>query len=142
MATKVYNASEVFITFGAILIEGKGDGTFLTIEPNEDDFTFVPNTDGSGTRSATNNRSARMTVTVAQSAEVNDLLSTAHNLDRDTPGGVTAAFLVKDNLGTSLYAAETAWITRFPTSEFAKESGTREWVFETDVLVQTIGGLP
>lgn len=141
MAAKIYNADQVTIVYGPIIITGKGDGTFLSIAYNEDAFTFVPNTDGSGTRSATNNRSAQLTVTVAQSADVNDLLSAAFLTDQNTPGGVPLPLLVKDQLGTSLYAAATAWVMKLPDSEFAKESGTREWIFETDELVGFVGGV-
>ena len=75
-----------------------------------------------------------------QSSSVNDLLSAERELDRNTPGGTGGkALLVKDNSGTTLFSAETAWIQKPPTAELNREATTREWVFRTDVLIANHG---
>jgi hypothetical protein len=113
----------------------------VSVEQNEDSFSLAVGTDGDACRAKTNNRSARITLTLLQSSLSNDLLSAVHNLDILSPNGDgIGPFLMKDNSGRSLFAAEKAWIVKPPTSAFAREAESREWVIETDNLVQQVGG--
>ncbi len=140
MPAKVYNPKDITIIFGPIIVSGFADGTFLSIDFNEDAYSLQVGTDGEGTRSKTNNKSATITFTLMQSSDTNDLLSALHQTDISTSGGDgIVPFLVKDLQGTSLYVAETAWIRKAPTSEFGREAGPREWAIETDNLVAFIG---
>lgn len=140
MSAKVYNPKEVVIVFGPIIVTGFADGTFLSVDFNEDAYSLQVGTDGEGTRSRTNNESATVTFTTMQSSDTNDLLSALHQVDKNTPGGDgIVPLLIKDLQGSSLYAAETAWIKKAPTSEFGREAGPREWTIETDKLVAFIG---
>jgi hypothetical protein len=141
MAAKVYDAKSVIITFGPILVSGFADGTFVSVDQNEDSFTLQMGTDGEGTRSKSNNKSHTITFTLMQSSDSNDLLSAQHNLDLATPNGDgIGPLFVKDLLGRATYLAETAWIRKPPTAEFGREAGPREWTLETDNLVRLDGG--
>lgn len=142
MAVKPYDASQVSVVFGGATLDGFAEGSFVTITPQNPDFTYQTNSDGGGTRSASSDRSATMTVTLAMTSETNDILSAFHNEDRNTPGGVLREFQVKDLLGNTICSAETAWITQFPDVEFAQESGSRAWEFGTDNMAWTVGGNP
>jgi hypothetical protein len=140
MPVKVYNPKDVVIILGSIIVTGFADATFLSVDFNEDSFTLQVGVDGEGTRSKSNNRSATATFTTMQSSDANDLLSALHALDINSGGGDgIVPMLIKDLQGTSLYAAETAWIRKQPTSEFAREAGPREWVIETDDLDALVG---
>lgn len=140
MPAKVYNPKEVTIIFGPVIVTGFADGTFLSVDFNEDAFTLQVGTDGEGTRSKSNNDSATIAFTLMQSSDSNDLLSALHNIDKNTPSGDgIVPLLIKDLQGSSLYTAETAWIRKAPTSEFAREAGPREWTIETDKLVAFVG---
>lgn len=140
MPAKVYNPKEVVIIFGPIIVTGFADGTFLSVEFNEDAFTLQVGTDGEGTRSKSNNESGRATFTLMQSSDSNDLLSALHGVDKSTPSGDgIVPLLIKDLQGTSLHSAETAWIVKGPTNEYGREAGPREWVIETDNLVSVTG---
>ena len=57
MAVSTYNPDEVAIVFAGIPISGFADGTFLSVEQNEDSFTMQVGTDGEACRSKSNNRS-------------------------------------------------------------------------------------
>lgn len=142
MAVKIYDPDQVTIVFGATIIgSGWADGTFVSVEQDEDAFSLYVGTDGEGTRAKSNNASATITFTLAQSALANDLLSAQYNLDLLTPGGVgVVPLLVKDGSGRSLFAAESAWIQKPPRAEYGREVGTREWTIRTDSLVQFHGG--
>ena len=141
MPLRTYDPSQVTIVFAGIPISGFADGTFLSVEQNEDSFTLQIGTDGEGTRSKSNNRSGRVTLTLMQSSLANDLLASLHSVDLSSPGGDgIGPLLVKDNSGRSLFTAEKAWIVKPPTGEFGREATSREWIIETDHLIQTHGG--
>ena len=141
MSLGVYDSKQVSVTFGPILITGYADGTFISVEQNEDSFSLLVGADGDACRSKSNNRSARVTLTILQSSPANDLLSALHNEDVLSPSGDgVQPLMVKDNSGRTICAAERAWIVKPPTTEYAVESGSREWLFETDNMLHNVGG--
>ncbi|MCP4605065.1 MAG: DUF3277 family protein [Proteobacteria bacterium] len=141
MALYTYSSDQVFITFGPITMnKGRGDGDFGVISQNEDSFTLVVGTDGDATRSKSNNRSGRFSITLMNSDPSNDLLSAMHNVDLNSNGDGINPFAVMDMSGTSVFTCEHAWIVKFPDTTLGREVGSREWVFETDSLINHAGG--
>ena len=141
MGVSTYDPAQVAVVFAGIPISGYADGTFLSVEQNEDSFALQVGTDGEACRSKSNNRSGRVTFTLGQWSEANDLLSALHNLDINTPNGDgIGPLLVKDNSGRSIFSAEKAWIVKPPAAGYGREAESREWVVETDNLVQFHGG--
>lgn len=139
MAAKTYDPSQVAIIVGGFQITGFADGSFVTIARNADAFALYVGTDGEGTRAKSNNKSGRITLTLAQSSDSNAILSGIAAADELSNNGIVPV-LIKDNSGVSLFAAETAWIVKSPDSEFGREVGTREWILETDNLAVFVGG--
>jgi len=139
MAVKTYDPSQVALIVGGFNITGFADGSFVTVARNADAFALYVGTDGEGTRAKSNNKSGRITITLAQSSDSNAILSGIASLDELSNNGVVPV-LVKDSSGLSLYAAETAWIVKSPDSEFGKELGSREWIIETDNLAMFVAG--
>jgi len=136
MSVRNYDPANVSMFFGPIEVNGFAQDAAISVEHDEDDWSLVVGVDGEGTRSKTSNASGTITVSLMQSSPANDLLSAHRTLDKNTPGGIGGVpLLIKDNSGTSIYAAETAWIQKAPTAELNREASTREWVFRTDVLV-------
>ncbi|MCP4570696.1 MAG: DUF3277 family protein [FCB group bacterium] len=143
MSTTLYTyaSDQVFVTFGPITMnDGRDDGDFCVVEQNEDAFALQIGTDGEACRSKSNNRSGTITITLMASSPTNDLLSAMYNVDINSNGDGINPMGVVDLSGTSLFAAEKAWIKKPPSTTFSRESGSREWVFETNVLVQHHGG--
>jgi hypothetical protein len=139
--TKVYDPASITMSFAGINIQGLADGEFVSLEQNEDAFTVQIGSDGDGTRSKSNNRSGRVTFTLMMSSSTNDLLSALHTLDLESPSGAgIGPLMIKDLNGTTLITAERAWITRFPTAAYDREATSREWIIETDKLIQLQGG--
>lgn len=138
MAVRTYNPKEVSVIVSGYIIGGFADGTFVNVERNNDSWTLSVGADGEGTRSKSSDRSGRITITLNQSSASNDVLS-ALELTDDATGTGTFAFLVKDNFGTSLFAADTAWIVKPAAAPYGKESDNREWIIETDNLRSFIG---
>lgn len=139
MTMRNYRAEDVAMVFFGIPITGLADGTFVKVSMNEDAFKLTMGTDGDSCRSATKNGSGRVEFTLGQWSRTNDLLSTVHTVDKLTGDGV-GPFLQKDNSGSSLYAAENAWIVKSPEAENAREPTKRVWVIESDHMVMHVGG--
>ncbi len=140
MALRTYDPVQIAMIFGGP-ITGFADGTFVSVEYNEDLFTLLVGSDGEACRSKTNNNSARITFTLGQWSQSNDFLSALMNVDLNSPlGDGIVPFLLKDLSGTTVLAAEKAWLVKPPTIEYAREPGSREWVAETDFLTFLAGG--
>jgi hypothetical protein len=139
MAVSTYDPKQVAIIFGGFSLSGFADGSFVTVERNEDAFTLQMGTDGEGTRSKSNNKSGRVTVRLMQSSESNAILSGIAKSDELSNSGVQP-LMVKDNSGASLYVAEQSWIVKMPSAEYDREASEREWIIETDSLQMFEGG--
>lgn len=138
-AVATYDTNKILVVFGGYTLDGFAEDSKVTVEYNEDSWTLQIGVDGEGTRSKVNNRSGKVTVRLRQTADSNAILSGLAESDRLTNAGALP-LMVKDAGGDSLHLAETAWIVRIPSAEYAAEAGEREWVFETDVLVTFLGG--
>lgn len=140
MGVDTHDPADIIFTVSGKIISGFPKGTFLTVERDEDSFSFQPNVDGGGTRSMNRNRSGKFTFQLARNSDANQILSTLMLVDEQSGAG-TFSVLVKDNRGTSLHAAESAWIVKPAAAEYADEATGREWVIQTDDLVTNVGGL-
>jgi hypothetical protein len=134
-----YDPSNVCIIYAGAIISGYDDGTFVTIERNNDMWALKMGADGIGTRAKSSDKSGRVTVTLMQSSPSNDTLSGLAIAD-ELSGAGAAPLLVRDGSGRTLATALTAWVVKLPAAEFGKEVGNRAWVFETDSLALFVGG--
>lgn len=139
MAVLTYDPDQISVIVGGQIMSGFGDGTFVSVDRNSDAFTLQMGATGAGTRSKSNNRSGRITVSLQQTSESNDALQAFATADELSNSG-TFPVLVKDNQGRSLYAAEIAWVVKVPTGAYATENSNREWILETDNLEVFTGG--
>lgn len=142
MSFKVYDSSEVGVSFAGIPITGGyADGEFVRIERETEAFTDVVGTDGEVTRSGTNDNRANVTIRLMQTAEANALLSALHNTDKATSGGAgVAPLLIEDRNGLTLHEAAKAWIVSSPDSSYDREATPREWVIRCADLIDFIAG--
>lgn len=112
---------------------------FLEVERNEDAWTLMTGASGESTRAKNANKSGRFRITLLASSEDNDYLMGLLLAD-ETTGNGTVPVYHKDNRGTTLNTAATAWIVKSPTQGFGKDGGTRTWELETDELIHFAGG--
>lgn len=141
--TKVYNADEVTIAVGPVLVDaGFADGEFLRIEQESDDTEDVCGTNGEVAVSRTNDRRATATIILLQTSNSNDGLSVLSNLARSAPGmaGAIVSFLVRDRNGRTIYSAEKCWVQRAPDPSFDRTAQSREWAIRISHLVRFDGG--
>jgi len=139
MAVLTFDPKQFSMIFSGKIISGFADGTFITVERNEQMFNLKIGVDGEGTRVKSNNKSGKISIILMQSSQSNDDLSAIAAADELTNSG-TGEALVKDPSGRTVCAAQTAWLQKYPNAEFSKEAMTRTWVLETDSLEMFIGG--
>lgn len=141
--TKVYNAGEMTIVLGPVLItDGFADGEFLRIEQETDDFSDVVGSSGEVAVSRTEDRRATVTIILLQTALANGLLSAIANLGRNTPNGAGAflPFFANDQNGQAIFTAQNAWIMKPPDASFDRTAQSREWPIRCSNLVRFDGG--
>lgn len=136
-----YDGGKVTFVWGNIVATGLADGSWVTVERDEDGFSLYIGTDGSGTRARSNNRAGTITVRLAQSSATNDAYSAQYALaENGVPGAGVYPAMLRDNSGRTLVQAQNAWIQKLPSSEFGREATEREWVFRTEKLEMLVGG--
>lgn len=140
MSVKNYDPKKISVIIAGLPITGFADGTFAKVARDEDAFTAVVGATGEVTRVQNANKMGKLTITLLGSSASNDYLSSLATADEISGAGTFGA-MVKDNKGTSLYGAATAWIAKSPDAEWSKENnGHREWVIATDELIVFAGG--
>lgn len=133
MAVRSYNPKDLVVIAAGEIIEAFADGTFVSIERNEDSANLAVGSQGDATRTITNNRSGRVTLTLLQTSPSNATLN-AQLKALELAGGGIFSVLVKDNSGLDICSALTAWIVKPPVMDYSNENSNREWIIETDVL--------
>lgn len=141
MTLRSYNSNNISISFAGIDFSEFADGNFLEIAYDSDQFTSVVGTDGTVSRSKTNDKRATITIRLMQTSPTNDVLSALANVDLLTDGGSgVGAFLVTDSQGTTLLSSANCWISKFADINYGREAQERAWTFQCDDLQAFIGG--
>jgi hypothetical protein len=126
---KRYDPSKVDVIFGVVPLSGWGDGAFVEITKNEEAFTTVVGADGITTRVRNLNNLHRVTITLSQQSGSNAALSALHLLDLSGNAGPLPIF-IRDQLGTTVFASDKAWIVKFPDATFGKNAESRQWIID------------
>lgn len=142
MATKVYDADQITISFGTVALKGLAEDDFLTLDQDTDDFTDVVGVTGEVTRSKSNDRRATLTIRLMQTSDDNDLLSAINNADfRAANGAGISAVMVRDRgTGRALFAGPESWIAKPPQVVFGRSAKVREWKIRIANLERFDGG--
>ena len=126
MALKTYDPSQLSITIGGSLISDKSWNT-VAIARDEDSWTFSTGTNGEQTRTKNLNKLGTITLTLPQTSDANDILSAAELVGSP----ITCALI--DKSGRTVVTMPQGTVMKPADTEFAKESGEREWMIKGDV---------
>jgi len=136
---RTYDPKKVILTVGGTPINGYADGTFISVERENDTFTKQSGADGQVARAKTNDKTGMLTVTLQQTSLSNDTLSAIMKLDETTGNGVVPISLT-DKRGTTKMIAAQGWIRKPPVIEEAKEVSSREWTIDLANMEVFVGG--
>jgi hypothetical protein len=139
MSAKTYDFKQVACILGTRQITGFAEGDSISVEYESNLFNTVIGADGEATRSKSNNRSAKVTLKLLKTSLANDILNEYYQSDVLSNGG-TFPFLLKDNNGSELHAAEQMWVEKEPTAPFGQEAPVREWTLKTALMISSYGG--
>jgi len=137
------DALDVIISNDVInhVVNGFAEGTFISIEPQEDRFTPVYGARGEAYRAHNPVSAFNTTLTLSQTSHSNDVLHYLLQDDRQTLDG-TFTVTIKDSSGTTLMTERCAYIGTEPTVSFSG-GGTiesREWSIHLPKPDYLIGG--
>ncbi len=138
MTLHQYDPKQVSLIFGGSLITGFAPDSFINVEYNVDLFSLLVGADGEGSRSKSNNNSARVTVTLMPGSVGNALLNVAFQADKAGGAGAAPLAITDPSTGT-LFASEGAWVVRDPGKDFQGEAQPMEWILETDNMQSFYG---
>lgn len=138
MALKTYDSKLVNVSWlNRALSEGRAEQGFIKTAYNSEKTTWQRNAEGGGTRSVSNDLSAKITLKVTQASDTHRLLV---QLDALAVGSDVGAFEIRDLNGRLVERAARAWISKRPDTELSATAGEREWELTTDELVREAEG--
>lgn len=141
MESKTYDARDVIITWGEIILDGAGDGDTVTVAYNEDNVKLTAGSQGFMVATVSANNSGKVTWNASQASPVNDRLSAVAALQRRKGVGlIKKPIMVKHINGTTLAIGPEAWIVKVPDAAFGAELKNRDWMFECPQLEVFLGG--
>ena len=121
-----FDPKSLIVIFGARPLTSFAEGTFLTISRNDDMFKEYIGSSGEQAWSKSNNRSALVKLTLIQTSDDNDYLSSVAIMDEVTNNGILP-LIIHDLLGTSGYFSKWAYAKRIADASYSKEIQGREW---------------
>lgn len=139
MALATYAPDKVSIVVGVAIAKGFADGTFINIEEISDGVASVAGADGEVARAMSADPRKKITLTLLQTSETNDVLSALYAADKISKNA-TFPFAMADLRGRTMFAASQAWVVKSANVELGKEVGAREWTLETADGVMFVGG--
>lgn len=142
---KTYGSQDVIVLVADIEINsGRAKGAFCKVTYEADENSDDVGADGEVVRYSTNDKRGSFVLTLMQTSNGNDVLSTLLERDRAAKragtGGVRFAVSVTDLQGRSLHRATSAWIQKPADAEYGAESKEREWTIRAAELISFIGG--
>lgn len=136
---KTYSPKKVVLSIAGQAITGYAEGTFISVENEVDGFTKSVGADGEVARMASSNVSGTLTLTLMQTSDSNDLLSSLYTADRISLSGKFPIHC-EDKNGTTLFSAQEAWVVKPATIEQGNELSDREWRIDCSILNIFVGG--
>jgi hypothetical protein len=136
---RTYDPKKVIVTVGGVPMSGYADGTFISVERDNDTWSKVSGADGAVSRAKSNDRTGTLTLTLQQTSPSNDVLSGFARVDEISNDGVVP-ISVTDLGGRTVIFSAFGWVQKPPTVEMAKEISNREWVLALADVEFFVGG--
>lgn len=120
MELKTYDPKEVNVIIGGSIMNSWNT---VNVEQEEDDNIMSAGTTGEITRTKNANKLGTITVVLPQTSGDNSILTGL------AIGGEVFSIMIQDKSGSSVHVMAEAVVGKKASSEYAKESGEREWTF-------------
>lgn len=142
MALYNYNPELVKLSAGGLPLDGMADGTFIEVDLERDSVTFMEGSDGTKAKvTRTALPIGTITLTVMQGSRANKILTSLFAAQQAAQGVTFIPVSVVNILGGSLATIAQGAITRPPQVAYAKEDGTRKWMFKGECFINEQGAI-
>lgn len=125
-SVNTYNPSEVYLLICGYPCESWKD---IEIERDGASFKHIKGIGRKNTRVRNRDSSARITINIMQTSELNDLLSEIHRLDLENGTGRLEVALF-DKSGSSIFQSIEAYIIGYPKKIFSEAIDFIPWVIQ------------
>lgn len=126
---QTYDANRVHVLVGGLEISGFADGESITIEPASALYKKTVGLNGNVSRSRLNDSTAKVTLKLKQTASDNAKLLAFQVADAAGNSGIVP-LVITDLSGAEIFMTAHAWVETPPKQSFAREEGSRDWVFD------------
>lgn len=124
-----YDPDTIVVTVNGTPISGYADGTFVSIERDEDSWTKVVGSQGEVARARSRNLSGKITLTLMQTSASNAVLEALMIADDYAQQGQFVVS-VADTSYAGICASDSSWIMKPATLSYGRELEDREWTIE------------
>lgn len=139
MAAMTYDPKKVFMSYGPAFLGDFAEGSFITCEPDQDDYATKRGTDGRVDFVRNIGRTFTVRCRILQTSIFNDALSAARLLDLTSNTG-PLPLIIKDLQGLSLQFFPQARIMTNPALSYGDTTEAREWTFKCTNGDMFVGG--
>lgn len=142
MALKSYDAKNLKVSLGPIIMRGFGEDSIAEIAWESDLFDVKVGADGETSRSKQNNFNALVTITLMQNSDAHSELQQAFLRNGILePNTQVFEFRLYDGITGEAYSCKEAFVKKLPDTSFEKNIGEREWQLYCVNLQQEQSGL-
>jgi hypothetical protein len=134
-----YDPKKILAIYGLIPLSDFGEGSFIEVTPDQDDFRTEVGTDGTVDFVRNIGLTYTVKMSIAQTSITNDLLSAARLLDLSTNTG-PLPLAIKDLQGLTTVFFRYARIVKSPSASYSGSTQPREWIFKCILGEMLVGG--
>lgn len=138
--TTTYDPSQTILSLMGFHIDGFFDGSFLSVERDEDSFTLKVGADGEAARAKNANKAGKIVFQLMQSSPSNDILSGFVVEDEQSGTAIGPADVRETTQGTSVASCPDAYVLKPAKLERGKEIVGYEWTIICPHLNLFVGG--
>lgn len=127
-----YSPKQISLTLGTYTIKGYASGSFISVEQGSKSFSLAKGIRGVNTRRRNLDTSLRITFSLLQTHDTNNILTQIHQHDLDTGAGrfdlsLTDLSSSEAGTGNALITSNKAFIEGFPNVVYSDGLEAREW---------------
>ena len=137
--SNTYSACKVVLTVALKRITGFGESDMVNVERDAAKFIKTVGADGRGSRSHNCSNAGQTTITLQQTSQANDILTSLLMADENTLLGQFPVS-IEDLNGTTNIIGADCWITGPPATPLNAEITDRVWIIDVADLTMFIGG--
>ena len=124
-----YDPDTIVITVNGTPISGYADGTFVSVERDEDSWTTVVGSQGEVARARSRNLSGKITLTLMQTSASNALLEGLMIADDYSQQGQFVVSIADTNY-KGICLSDSSWIVKPAILSYGRELEDREWTIQ------------